>query len=296
LAGLALWHAPDGLTLHVHATAYDALRPGWQTLHAVIQRIKDVSAAQTSAERQRLEAELRETQQVLREQTERTQQLAAQLATAREPRGADAATGADSERLFTPALVEAAVLGETLSQDWRDGRVLDRGWKHGVREAALVLQGQGPLIDVGASAQITPADPLLVGRTIVGQVAVVGRWTSTFLPVTDPEFRGRAQLVRQTEQGAFWAAEGLLRGNGDGRCRLEGIPVEEAVQVGDLVYSAERDGAQSAALAYGRVIEARVSDNEREWSLVVEPAETPSRLTRVHVLRSALNPTRFWAN
>jgi hypothetical protein len=88
----------------------------------------------------------------------------------------------------------------------------------------------------------------------------------------------------------------LLQGDGNGRCRLEGVPAEDAVRVGDLVYSSERDGALSAPLAYGRVIEARVTPDDRTWQIVVEPAPQPSRLSTVHVLRAALNPARFWAN
>lgn len=299
LAGLALWHAPEALMQCVHGVACDAMQPGWRALNAVSQHIQSQRDSRTNTEIRKLRSELERTQSALARQTDRVQQLSAQAAAWRETRrveSGDLLSASDGERLFLPALIEAAVLGDTLSQDWREGRVLDRGWKHGVREAALVLQGRGPLIDLGATAQISPEDPLLAGRTIIGKVAVVGRWTSTYLPVTDAEFRGRAQLVRETEQGPVWGVQGLLHGDGNGRCRLDGVPVEAAVRVGDLVYSAERDGALAAPLAYGRVIEARVAADERTWLLFVEPAPQPSRLTSVHVLRAALNPARFWAN
>jgi cell shape-determining protein MreC len=295
LTGVALWHAPTGMTQGVHGAAYDALRPGCQMSNLAAQQWQSWRETWADAEAQRLRAEFAESQAALRRQTERVQQLSAQWASSRELPAA-VATVPESERLFIPALIEAAVLGETLSQDWREGRVLDRGWKHGVRESALVLQGRGPLIDLGATAQVTPEDPLLVGRTIIGKVAVVGRWTSSYLPVTDADFRGRAQLVRDTGDGPVWGAQGLLRGDSAGRCILEGVPVEEAVRVGDLVFSADRDGALSEPLAYGRVVDVKTSADEREWSLLVEPAPQPSRLTRVHVLRAALNPSRFWTN
>ena len=299
LVGATLWHAPAGMTQRVHGAAYDALRPGCLLLNAAAQWCQSWREARCDADYRRLRAELAEARAALRGQTERVQQLSAQLASARElsqdsPR--DFTAVPESERLFLPALVEAAVLGETLSQDWREGRVLDRGWKHGVRETALVLQSRAPLIDLGATAQIAPEDPLLVGRTIIGKVAVVGRWTSVYLPVTDSDFRGRAQLVRETGNGPAWGAQGLLRGDGSGRCALEGIPVEEAVRVGDLVFSADRDGGLAEPLAYGCVVEMKVAGDEREWAIVVEPAPQPSRMTRVHVLRAALNPLRFWTN
>jgi cell shape-determining protein MreC len=295
LGGLALWHAPAALAQHIHGFAYDVLQPGWRVRNALAQQVQLQRKAWSDANVRQLRAELKQMHATLAEQTQRVQQLAAQAAMRLET-PCEFSNGSDSERLFVPALVEAAVLGETLSQAWREGRVLDRGWRHGVREAALVLEGRGPLIDLGASAHVSPEDPLLAGRAIVGKVAVVGRWTSTFLPVTAPEFRGRAQLVRDSERGPVWGATGLLRGDGDAHCRLEGVPAEEAVRVGDLVYSAERDGALPEPLAYGRVIDAHVSTDERTWLIVVEPATQPSCLTTVHVLRAALNPARFWAN
>jgi cell shape-determining protein MreC len=298
LTALALWHAPEGLTQRVHALTGDALRPGWQLTQYLQQSATIWMAARSAGEAAQLRDELARTQTALRDATERMQRLSAQLAMSHVSPSppALASTTSETERLFVPALVEAAVLSESTSQAWRDGRVLDRGWKHGVREAALVLQGRGPLIDLGAAAQINPEDTLLVGRTIVGKVTVVGRWTSVFLPVTDPEYRGRAHLVRDTESGPIWGAQGLLRGDGGNRCRLDGVPVEEAVRVGDLVYSAERDGALSAPLAYGRVIEASASPDDREWTLIVEPTVMPDSTTHVHVLRAALNPSRFWTN
>jgi len=298
LAAAGLWFAPDAFRARVHATTCDALRPGWQLLHHSQQTLHSFRNALVIKEIQTLQRERDEARSASERDSEQVQRLTAQLASAHLIADVPLAHSSVSaeERLFWPALVEAAVLGETTSQAWRDGRVLDRGWKHGVRESALVLQRRAPLIDLGAAAQIAPEDSLLVGRTIIGKIVVVGRWTSTFLPVTDAEYRGRAQLVRDTDHGPVWAAQGLLCGDGNARCRLEGIPVEEAVRVGDLVYSAERDGAQPAPLAYGRVIEARSSPGDREWMLVVEPAANMNGLTTVHVLRTAFNPARFWGN
>ncbi len=197
--------------------------------------------------------------------------------------------------MFTPALVEAAVLGETLAEAWRSGRILDRGWKSGLRESALVLSSHRPLLDLGQAQQISPEDTLLVGQSVVGKVEVVGQWTSTFLPVIDPEYRGRAQLIRQTAAGVAWGAEGLLTGTGQA-CQLTGITATEAVRVGDLVYTAERDGILSAPLCYGEVTHAELDAQGREWVVTLRPAAQPAPLTRVQVMRAALNPARLWTH
>jgi cell shape-determining protein MreC len=152
------------------------------------------------------------------------------------------------------------------------------------------------LIDLGRDARISPEDTLLLGRSVIGKVHRVGRWTSTFLLVTDADFRGRAQLVRALQEGYVFGAKGVLRGQGDASCLLEGIPATETVEPGDLVYTADRDGPLPTPLYYGKVVEATLDDSAREWRIVVKPVERPTDLTDVQVLRSALNPRRLLAN
>lgn len=295
---VVLWHAPEGLRRRVQGFAGDVLRPGcvgWQMVVQFVQARLDGMQADTIRD---LQERLKVMEAAYRRESEQVARLSTQLAALRESQAAlpAAVVAVPSERLFVPALIEAGVLGGTTAAAWREGRVLDRGWKHGVREAALVLQSHYPLIDLGASAEIAPEDPVLWGRIILGKVQTVGRWSSTYIPVSDVEYRGRAQLVRDSEQGPVWGPQGLLKGEGPGRCRLEGIPIENAVRVGDLVCSAERDAALPYPLIYGRVIDAQPAAGEREWSLLVEPAAQPACLTQVQVLRAALNPARFWGN
>jgi cell shape-determining protein MreC len=226
----------------------------------------------------------------------RTRRLTAQMLTLRDrtAAGFSAATSPDlSERLFHPAILEAAVLGDSLSLAWRQGTVLDRGWKHGLRESALVLHSPRPLVDRGERDQLSSEDMLLLGQAVLGKIETVGRWTSTFLPITDPDYRGRAQLVRDGDDGPQWGATGLLRGDGE-RCRLDGVAGNESVRVGDLVLTADRDAALGTALTYGTVIEAQLGLDDREWKIVVQPAPRPEIVGSVQVLRAALNPARLW--
>lgn len=298
LAGCALWFAPESAVARLRGVTFDLLHPGLQAGKSVQFRWREWQQSRQSAVVARLEAEVHESQFRQQQQQERIQRLTAQLAEANERATTvlDAQTSDETTpRLFMPALVDAAVLGETLSKAWREGRVIDGGWKKGLREQALVLASRRPLVDLGQSQQLSPEDTLLVGRTVLGKIETVGRWTSTFIPVTDSDFRGRAQLVRQTEQGPAWGAQGLFRGTGDG-CQLDGISAEETVRPGDLVYTAERDGILSAPLVYGTVTKAELDADGREWTIVIEPAPTPSILGQVQVLRAALNPARVWTN
>ena len=128
---------------------------------------------------------------------------------------------------------------------------------------------------------------------MIGKVEHVGRWTSTFQRVTDSRYRGRAQLIRETKSGFVFEAQGILKGQGGPLCKLEGIPAGKSVRVNDAVYTAERDGILPTPLYYGQVVDAVLGMDDREWTVYVKPAAVPSQLTRVHVLRTAVNPDRL---
>uniref|UniRef100_A0A7C2NWF1 Cell shape-determining protein MreC n=1 Tax=Schlesneria paludicola TaxID=360056 RepID=A0A7C2NWF1_9PLAN len=292
LLGGALWFAPPALAGRVHSLAWDALRPGLQCVKWGERHVRTAWTNGREAEYRSLHLQIKRLEADLAAAQHRSERLTAQMLLLRDAPPGGIGEGSP-ERLFQPAVIDAAVLGQSLSQAWRQGTVIDRGWSHGLRESALVLRSSHPLIDRGQRDQIAAEDMLLLGRTVLGKVETVGRWTSTFVPVTDPAFRGRAQLVRQTDQGPQWGATGLLRGEGR-VCRLDGIAGNEAVRVGDLVFTAERDAALGTALSYGTVVEAQLGLDDREWTIVVQPPANPGGVGEVQVLRAALNPARFW--
>jgi len=298
LLGTALWFAPPTLVARVRGTALDGLRPGMLLADRVRTAAVDRVALWRAAEIRELQSRLDAAVDAAAKAETRLQRLIAQRALQAEPCAANdtsATASRGSPPLFLPALVDARVIGATLSRDWRSGVVIERGQKGGVREAALVLKSQRPLIDLGEPDQLSIEDPLLIGSTVIGKVDVVGHWTSTFLPVTDPDYRGAVQLVRESDNGPAWGAKGILRGDGTA-CVVDGIPVDANVRVGDAVYSAGRDGALEAPLYYGAVAVAQLGPDDREWQITVQPAAVPSTVTHVRVLRAALNPQRLWAH
>ena len=95
-------------------------------------------------------------------------------------------------RLTSSSLIDAAVLGEAVAESWRAGKLLNRGDANGVRESSLVVQSRHPLVDLGRDGELSPEDGLLLGRCVIGKIErVSGRWTSTFILLTDSEYRGR---------------------------------------------------------------------------------------------------------
>ena len=166
--------------------------------------------------------------------------------------------GAPAKPLVVPQLLEAAVLGQDSAAAWRAGTLIDRGAADGLRESTLVLEEENPLVDQGADAGLETGQPVYAGRTVVGKIDVVGRWTSTIKPLTDAKFRAKAQLARKTPDGIVFASVGILQGTGDAACQLNLVPATEAVSVGDEVYTNHNDDALPYPLYYGKVLQAEL--------------------------------------
>jgi len=297
----ALFAAPDSAASLFRAPAADLLRPGLLAAQHVQQVLKSWSTRREAAVQQnyqsrleQLEAQLAASQQALlrmETQTARGDTKTADL----QPSEVYRPEGAGPERLIVPHIVRAAVLGKPLASLWRSGRLIDEGAQSDLRESALVLKSELPVVDVGQHQGLETEQLLLVGRTVLGKIVQVGRWSSTFQLVDDPEYRGQGQLIRQTSQGAVLGAKGIIQGTGEGTCELTGIDATELVEVGDRVYTAERDGIVPTPFYYGQVREATLGPDDREWHILVDIAPRPDPLTVVEVLIPQLNPDRFIA-
>lgn len=191
--------------------------------------------------------------------------------------------------LIVDELLPATVLGAENVDLVRHGRLLDAGTSDGVRESSLVLDDPRPLIDQGESTGLSAGQSVFAGRCIVGRVARVGHWVSTVLPVSDPEFRGLARIIRGEGEQTVFGAEGLLEGSSDGLCRLKHIPATEPISEGDRVYTAGGDATGPAPMMYGTVVSAELATGATHWDVVVRPAVDAARVRTVQVLRKERN-------
>jgi len=299
LAGTGLYFAPDGATERIRGTVSDLFRPGLEAMRLAKDSTgvfpktnSDDRYTSNDAEVARLTEEL----ETVNERYRSLQIRMARLAERALPERNVFDEIAQSDRLIVPSLIEVAVLGDTIAEQWRAGKLIDQGAKSGIRENELVLSSRKPLkplIDVGEDANVSVEDALLLGRCAIGKVEHVGRWTSSIQLVTDAQYRGRAQLIRKSSDGFTFAAQGMLKGQGGALCRLDNIPAEASVRVGDEVYTAERSGILPTPLYYGRVVEATLGRDDREWTVIVKPVPLPSHLTTVQVLRTTINPERL---
>ena len=298
LVGVGMYFTPDTVAARVRSAVSDSLRPGQiaaKRLTDLLRENATLISSQTDRVRQHEFERLQD--QLVAEQA-RTAALQIQLA-----RLGDLQTREESlpdrlrslPPLTSSSLIDATVLGEALAERWRKGKLLDRGEANGVRESELVVKSSRALVDVGRDGNLSPEDGLLLGRCVIGKIERVGRWTSTFLLLTDSGYRGRAQLFHETETGFVFGAKGILEGQGGALCRLKGIAASEAVTVGDAVYTATREGQLSTPLYYGRVVQATLGPSDTEWKVLVEPVSIPSDLATVQILRTAVNTERLSA-
>lgn len=298
LVGVGLSFAPDAVSSRLRGAVADVMRPGQQAARVTGDSLREWMIGLTSQSARSQQREVTCLEAELAAANARNAVLIARLAESRDEQAHASAlpsTIRSLPRLASPSLIEAAVLGDALAEHWRSGKLLDRGTANGVRETSLVVSSRQPLIDLGQDGEVSPEDSVLLGRCVIGKVERVGRWTSTLLLLTDAAYRGRAQLIHAADTGYAWGGRGILKGQGGTLCKLDGIAATESVRVGDEVYTAERDGLVTTPLYYGRVVEATLGPDDREWQVLVEPAPLPHRLTSVQVLRMSMNAERLAA-
>ena len=296
LAGAGLYFAPETVSVRIRAVVSDIIKPGQVAATQLTNLAKAETAHMATRTERSRQREIEQLQSQLLEEQARTASLQIRLARladleAREAALPDAVRSLP--RLASSSLIEASVLGDAVTEKWRKGKLLNQGEAGGVRESELVVKSRRPLVDAGRDGSVSPEDDLLLGRCVIGKIERVGRWTSTFLLVGDAGYRGRAQLIHQTDSGFVFGAKGILEGQGESTCRLKGIASSDSVAVGDSVYTPTRDGFPSTPLYYGRVVEATLGPNDSEWYVRVEPVPVPNDLKDVQILRTSINPDRL---
>jgi hypothetical protein len=244
-----------------------------------------------------LEADVRELETARRRAELANAELRQQLAEA-EQLGTSPWPVTHAEPLVVPELVEASVLSPGSGPLWRTGPVIAAGGTLGLAGDELVLEADGRVLDQGSDAGLATGQPVFAGRCVVGRLAEVGRSVSVVRPVTDPDFRGLARLVRRSDDGTSFSfgAEGIIEGTGEDHLKLSHIPATEPVAVGDEVYTGEGDGTAGHPMYYGRVTKAALEPGGQHWDIRIEPAAARADLRSVVVYRQKVNPVRTASN
>jgi rod shape-determining protein MreC len=115
------------------------------------------------------------------------------------------------------------------------------------------------------------------GAVLVGRIAQVGPRTAKVELLTDPDSAVAALL--QTSR-----VTGLVVGQPDGTLRMEYIPQEENIDVGDIVLTSGLGGVMPKELVIGQVTEVQKLDSALFQTAIVRPAIDFSRLELVLVI------------
>ncbi|MSR57990.1 MAG: rod shape-determining protein MreC [Planctomycetaceae bacterium] len=296
--GAGMWFAPDEVTTRWRAAVRDGLTPGQAAVRLAAARAGE--ALERVVPRPAPQRELHDIQTRLASAERRNRRLEVQLAAWERQRNLiEGATdshlvGESRNPLLVPQLVSARVLGNESAALWRSRTLIGAGTAAGVRESALVLDDQRPLVDQGTDADLATGDAIYAGRCVIGKIAEAGRYSSTIERITDAGFSGRARVARRTSRGLAFGPEGTLTGDGSDRCRLKHI--SEPVNVGDEVYTGGADGVLPYAMYYGKVVRAELEPGAADWSIDVQPAATLDEFGQVQILRLTLNPGRILAD
>lgn len=133
-------------------------------------------------------------------------------------------------------------------------------------------------INVGARQEVEVGMPVVSsGAGLVGRVAQVGPRTAKVQLLTDPASAVAALL--QTSR-----VTGLVVGQPDGVLRMEYIPQEESINVGEIVLTSGLGGFVPKGLVVGQITEVQQVDYALFQTAIVRPVADFSRLELVLVI------------
>lgn len=137
------------------------------------------------------------------------------------------------------------------------------------------------LVDHGAGYPVRRGDPVVTADGLVGMVIAPGTRYSRVLLITDVNARIPILLSRENWPGLSVGRNGQL-------LKLDFLPLNAAIETGELVQTSGHGGLLPAGLPVGRVV--RVE----EESVLVEPAVDLVRLSYVSILLG--NPDELRTN
>ncbi len=299
-AAIGLGFSPPNVQRWLRTTIRDGLQPGVQLAASAQQSAaKQIQQRFVGDDERELQSQISDLKsQIAKTQKQfRREQLAHQRTREQKilalRRHDDERRPIDPPPLIVPQVVEAHVLGEELAASWRGGKLLDRGKTSGVVEASLVLDANAKLVDQGEDVGLAADLPVFAGSCVVGKLQNVGHWSSTWVPLTDKHFSGRARLARVTSAGLAFGADGVLIGNGKNACRLTKVRATEPVNEGDEVFALETPGGFETPLFYGTVTRAELAPGAMQWDIEVRPALDPHSAKSVSIVRPMMNPKRL---
>jgi rod shape-determining protein MreC len=175
-------------------------------------------------------------------------------------------------------------LSEAAAENQRLRSLLDFKTQAPYATVAAEVIGSSPgegsntvLIDKGADAGLTADLAVVTPDGVAGKLVAVYPHTAQVLLITDPA-AGAGGLIEKSR------SQGVLKGVGRGRCRLDYVMNEDSVSMGDVVLTSGLDRIFPKGLPLGRVVKA--ADGNIYKDIEVTPAVALDRLEEVLVVTS----------
>lgn len=141
-------------------------------------------------------------------------------------------------------------------------------------------------VDRGSKDGVVYNSPIITSKGLVGRITQTDVMSSKAESIIDLNSVVYGRLVRTRD---------LVRIKGDmtlkdqGLCRMDYIPVDVDIMVGDVIETSGIGGIYPKGILIGKVKEVRKSNNELNKYAVVEPAVDFKRLEEVIILKNRVN-------
>lgn len=145
-------------------------------------------------------------------------------------------------------------------------------------------------IDIGAKEGIKPDYPVVTGsKGLVGRIMTSDLTSSKVLTIIDEDSAVAGWISKSGGGHAVVRGDMLLKEQG--LCRLDYIPLDVDVEVGDVIETSGLGGIYPKGIMIGKVIEVRKTNSEMNRYAIIEPAADFKRLEEVYVLKSRIENT-----
>lgn len=145
-------------------------------------------------------------------------------------------------------------------------------------------------IDIGSREGIQTDFPVVTsGKGLVGRILSSDLTSSKVLTIIDEESAVAGWISKAG--GGHAIVRGDMALKEQGLCKMDYIPLEVDVEVGDIIETSGLGGIFPKGILIGKVIEVRKTNSEMNRYAIIEPAADLKRLEEVYVLKSTGNNT-----
>jgi len=140
-------------------------------------------------------------------------------------------------------------------------------------------------VDIGSREGVLNDSPVVTNtKGLVGRVISTDLASSKILTIIDEESSVSGWISKAG--GGHAIVRGDMELKEKGLCKLDYIPIEVDVEVGDIIETSGLGGIYPKGIVIGEVIEVRKTNSELDRYAIIRPAADFKRLEEVYILKS----------